>query len=199
VGIDDARAIAAAGLARYVGVEGRIDSVDVFPDENERPLVYRRARLEVRTAGRWRTIEDARRSVPFSLDADLASIAVDVDALGPGLVVLAREATGVAGDAPDRFPPGIPASSHARMRVEQVSSVEHATVLGRPVLDPDGGPRMSAGLRRPLVLSTLERDEAMRVLAEGRRGRATATAILLVAGPLLVAGGLVAALFGHLG
>jgi len=199
VGIEDARAIAAAGEARYVGVEGRVDSTDAFPDENERPLVHRRTRFEVRTAGRWRAVDDTRRTVPFGLDAGLASITIDVDALGPGLVVLVRESAGVVGDIPDRFPAGTPASRRARMRIEQVSSVEHATALGRPVLGPEGRPLLSAGLGRPLVLSTLERDDAMRVLAEGRRGRATAAVILLVAGPVLVAGGLVAALVGHLG
>ncbi len=199
VSIGDALAIAAAGEARYVGVEGRIDSADDFPDENERPLVYRRTRFEVRLPGRWRTVDDARRAVPFSLDAGLASIAIDVDVLGPGLVVLARESAGVAGDVPDRFPAGIAPSTRARMRIEQVSSVEHATALGLPVLDADGRPLLSAGLGRPLVLSTMERDDAMRVLAEGRRGRAIASVILLVAGPLLVASGVFAALVGHLG
>ena len=199
VEIDEARAIAAAGEPRYVGVHGRIDSPDDFPDENERPLVYRSIRLEVRAAGRWRTVEDSLRAVPFSLDAGLTSIAIDVDALGPGLVVLARESAGRAGEIPERFPAGTPAARRARMRIEQVSSVEHATALGRPVVGPDGTPRMSAGLGRPLVLSTLDRDDAMRVLAEGRRGRAAAAAALLVAGPVVIVAGVAAALLGFLG
>ena len=199
VGIDEAHAIAAAGEPRFVGVVGRIDSADDFPDENERPLVYRRVRLEVRAAGRWHAVEDSRRAVPFSLDAGMTSIAIDVDAVGPGLVVLARESTGLVGEIPERFPAGTPSSRRARMRIEQVSSVEHATALGCPVLGPDGSPRISAGLGRPLVLSTLERDEAMRVLAEGRRGRAAAATALLVAGPALIVVGLAAALLGFLG
>jgi hypothetical protein len=199
VGIDEARAISASGEPRYVGVEGRIDSADDFPDENARPLVYRNVRLEVRSAGRWRTVEDSRRAVAFSVDAGPASIAIDVDALGPGLVVLARESTGLVGEIPERFPAGTSPSQRARMRIEQVSSIEHATVLGRPVVGRDGAPCMTAGLGRPLVLSTLERDDAMRVLAEGRRGRAGAAATLLVAGPLVIVAGLAAALLGFLG
>jgi hypothetical protein len=199
VGIDEARAIAAAGEPRFVGVEGRIDSTDDFPDENQRPLVYRSVRLEVRGSGRWRTVEDSRHAVPFALDAGMTSIGIDVDVLGPGLVVLARESTGLVGEIPERFPDGTPPSLRARMRIEQVSSVEHATALGRPVIGPDGAPRISAGLGRPLVLSTLERDDAMRVLAEGRRGRAVAATALLVAGPLLVFAGVAAALPGFLG
>ena len=47
-----------------------------------------------------------------------------------------------------------------------MSSVEHAIVAGVPAIDPaDGTVRMTAGLGRPLILTTLERDEAMRVLA----------------------------------
>ena len=199
VGIDAARAIAASGEPRYVGVAGRIDSADDFPDENERPLVYRSVRLEVRSAWRWRSVEDSRRAVPFSLDAGPDSIGIDVEALGPGLVVLARESAGRVGEVPGRFPAGTPSSRRARMRIEQVSSVEHATALGRPIMGADGTPRISAGLGRPLVLSTLERDEAMRVLAEGRRGRAAAAVVALVAGPLIVVAGIVAALLGFLG
>ena len=59
-----------------------------------------------------------------------------------------------------------------RLRVEQVSSVEHAVVLGVPVAGPGEQPvRMTAGLGRPLILTTLETPEAMRILA-GRRRRA---------------------------
>ena len=199
VGIDEARAIAAAGEPRFVGVEGRIDSVDDFPDENQRPLVYRSVRLEVRAAGRWHTVEDSRRAMPFSLDAGTTSIGIDVDALGPGLVVLTRESAGLVGEIPERFPAGTPPGRRARMRIEQVSSVEHATALGRPVPGPDGTPRLTGGLGRPLVLSTLDRGDAMRVLAEGRRGRAGVAAALLVAGPLLVVAGVVSALLGFLG
>jgi hypothetical protein len=199
VEIDEAHAIAAAGEPRYVGVHGRIDSADDFPDENERPLVYRSVRLEVRTGGRWRTVEDSRRAVPFSLDAGMTSIGIDVDAVGPGLVVLVRESAGLVGEIPDRFPAGTPPSRRARMRIEQVSSVEHATALGRPVIGRDGAPLLAAGLGRPLVLSTLDRDDAMRVLAEGRRGRAAAATVLLVAGPVAIVIGVAAALLGFLG
>lgn len=199
VGIDEARAIAASGETRFVGVQGRIDSADDFPDENARPLVYRSVRLEIRSAGRWHTVDGSRRAMPFSLDAGMTSIGIDVDALGPGLVVLARESTGLVSEIPERFPAGTPPSRRARMRIEQVSSIEHATALGCPAMGADGTPRISAGLGRPLVLSTLERDEAMRVLAEGRRGRATAAAALLVAGPLAIVAGVAAALLGFLG
>ena len=197
VPLEAARAIAASGDARYVGVEGRIDSAEDFVDDSDRPLVYRRRRLQARTRGRWSTIEDTIERVPFSIDAGPASVEVDVEALGPGLVVLPRESAGTAAEIPDRVPPGTPPGTAVRLRVEQVSSVEHATVLGTPRVGAGGAMRMTAGLGRPLVLTTLERDEAMRVLAGGRRGRASAAAALIVAGPLLVVAGVVAALVGR--
>ena len=52
---------------------------------------------------------------------------------------------------------------------------------------------MSAGLGRPLVLTTLEPDEAMRLLTEGSARRPLVAAGLLAAGlGLLVVGGLLA-------
>jgi hypothetical protein len=53
---------------------------------------------------------------------------------------------------------------------------------------------MTAGTGRPLVVSTLERDEAMRVLAEGGRARPVAAAAALGGGLLVVTIGLVWAL-----
>jgi hypothetical protein len=196
--IEDAVAIAASGEGRYIGVEGRIDALDEFEDDVHRPLVFRRRRLEARVRGRWGTIEDAIERVPFSIDTGPASVAVDIEALGPGIVVLPRESVGTAAEVPDRVPAGMPPRTPVRLRIEQISSVEHATVLGCPRAGTDGTTRMTAGLGRPLVLTTLERDEAMRVLAGGRRGRATAAAALVAAAPALLAAGLFTALAGRL-
>jgi hypothetical protein len=198
VSIEEAAAVAASGEERYVAVEGRIDAVDEFEDDAHRPLVFRRQRLEARVRGRWATIEDAIERVPFSVDTGHASVGVDVEALGPGIVVLPRESVGTAAEVPDRVPAGMPPRTPVRLRIEQVSSVEHATVLGCPRTGADGATRMTAGLGRPLVVTTLERDEAMRVLAGGRRGRAIAASALIALAPVLLAAGLVAALAGRL-
>jgi hypothetical protein len=193
----EAIAIAGSGEERYVGVEGRIDAVDEFTDENDRPLVYRRRRIQVRSTGRWRTVEESVESVPFSIDADGSSLAIDPSHLADGLVVLPRESIGRAREVPGRLPPGTPADAAVRLRIDQVSSVEHATVLGCP-RRTDTGVALVPGTGRPLVLSTLEREEAMRVLAEGRRGRAIVATGLLVGGPVATAAGLLAALIGGL-
>ena len=107
-------------------------------------------------------------SVSRSATASTA-IVVDDSALDSGLVVVPRESVGTAADVPDRVPPGTPVETPVRLRIEQVSSIEHAIVLGVPSLDEAGEPRLSAGLGRPLVLTTLEPDEAMRLLTDGER------------------------------
>ncbi|HEY0443825.1 MAG TPA: hypothetical protein VGC90_06370 [Candidatus Limnocylindrales bacterium] len=182
VSVADAVALAASGAARYVRVDGRIDSEQEFEDADHRPLVFRRTRLETRERTRWRAFEDAREAVPFELHEGLAAIAVDAAALDAGLVVVPRESAGVAADLADRIPDGLRPDAEVRARIEQISSVEHATVLGVPVAGDGSGPRLTAGLGRPLVLTTLEIPEAMRVLTGGQTTRPRAAAALLVAG-----------------
>ncbi len=52
VTIAEANALARAARPPYVRVEGRLDSDAVFRDEADRPLVFRRARLQQRRGGR---------------------------------------------------------------------------------------------------------------------------------------------------
>jgi hypothetical protein len=187
VSVDEAIRIAQGDSPRYVRVDGRLDSADDFPDEHERPLVYRRRRLQLRRSSRWQSLDEQVEAVPFEIREGLSAIAIDHAALAHGLVVLPRESLGTAGEIPDRVPAGTPPAVPARLRVEQVSSIEHAVVLGVPVR-VDGGVRISAGLGRPLILTTLEVPEAIRILGEGR-GRPLAVV-------LLVAGGMGAAVIG---
>ena len=103
-------------------------------------------------------------------------------------MVLPREALGAAREAPGMLPDGLDPATRVRLRVEQVSAVEHATVIGTPALDAAGKPILTAGTGRPLILSTLEPAEAMQLLAGGR-DRAMVVAILLLGGlALLVLG-----------
>jgi hypothetical protein len=194
VTVGDALALAASGRDRYVRIDGRVDAADPFEDEHGRPLVIRRVRLEAREGGRWRSLDTTRRGVPFSLDEGLDSLAVDEAALDEGLVVIPRESTGRAGDAPDALPPGLDAATEVRLRIEQLSTVDHAIVCGVPRIGPDGAPVLTAGLGRPLVLTNLGRDDAIRLLAGGSRARPLAAGIALAAGILLIVAGLVASL-----
>ena len=176
----------AGGSPRYVKVSGRIDAEDEFEDDAHRPLVFRRTRLQLRTDGRWVSFEDRRERVAFEVREGLDGIAVDDAALDTGLVVVPRESQGTAADLADRVPAGTDLATPVRLRVEQVSSVEHAIVLGVPRLDAAGEPTMSAGFGRPLILTTLEPDEAMRVLAGGERRRPLVAAACMIGGFVLI-------------
>jgi hypothetical protein len=205
VTVAEAVALAASGRPRYVRVDGRIDAEDEFEDTDHRPLVFRRTRLEAQNGRGWRVFEDHRQAVDFEVREGLDAIAIDHEALDAGLVVVPRESMGTAGDLPDHVPPELHAATPVRARIEQVSSVEHAIVLGVPLplaaLSAAGrgadvstadaestGPRatMSGGLGRPLVLTVLEPAEAMRVLAADGGGRTRIAAICLAAGAALV-------------
>jgi hypothetical protein len=188
-----ADAVRLAGEARphYVGVRGRVDAEDPFEDEHHRPLVYRRARLEAQQDGRWAPFEDSRTAVTFEVSEGLDRLRVDGERLDEGLVVVRRESRGTAGEVPDRVPAGMDASTPVRLTVEQVSAVEHAIVVGVPRLDEAGQPVMGPGLGRPLILTTLEVPEAMRLLAEGRRTTSMIAGGLLAAGVALLVLGII--------
>jgi hypothetical protein len=188
ISVEGALAIAGHGERRYVRVDGRLDSDEDFEDHDHRPLVFRRTRFEARTGRAWRQLGERREQVPFELHEGLTAIGVDASALGPGLVVVPRESEGIAADVPDRVPADIPASTPVRFIIEQVSSVEHAIVLGVPVASDGDGATLTAGLGRPLVLTTLEPGEAMRILARGRRRPGLAAALFVVGAVLLIAG-----------
>lgn len=204
--LTEAARLAASGKSQYVRAKGRVSSTEEFPDEHQRPLVFRRRRIERKAPGSgWQLIEDDREAVPFGIEDRTTFVAVDVDALGEGLVVIPREASGTygelpadvrardTGETPDAEAPA--PETAVRMRLDQVSAVEHATVCGVPVQGA-AGPMLSAGLGRPLVLSTLEPAAAMRVLAGDDRRTVQAAAVAMVGGLGLGAVALVAFLIG---
>ena len=195
VTVAEARAMA-GGRPRYVRVRGRIDAEDEFEDDAHRPLVFRRTRLELKRDGRWTAFQDGRERVRFEIREGLDAIGVDDAALDDGLVVVPRESVGTAADVPDRVPAETPLTTPVRLRVEQVSSVEHAIVAGVPGLDSTGEPWLSSGMGRPLVLTTLEPAEAMRILTEGERTRPLVAAVCLAVGFVLVSLGILIAIVG---
>ena len=197
VSIAEARALA-GGPARYVGVRGRIDAADEFEDDAHQPLVLRRARVQIRDGTRWVTVDEHREAVDFEIREGLDAIGVDQAALDEGLVVVLRESVGTAADIPDRVPAGTAPGAPVRLRVEQVSSVEHAIVLGVPVVDASDPDRirLTAGMGRPLVLTTLEPGEAMRILAEGGTRNPLIAAVALGSGLVMVTVGVAWAVLG---
>jgi hypothetical protein len=199
VPIAEAVRIANAGEQRYLRIDGRIDSDEEFEDEHHRPLVLRRTTFEWHPARgegghggddlRWRPLgEPNLQLAPFVIREGLDEISVDAGRLAEGLLVVPRVSEGKVADLGDWTASGIGPSGDARMTVEQVSSVEHATILGVPAIAPDGRVVIGPGMGRPLIMTTLERDEAMRVLTGGamRRSR-IAIACLAAGGAFLVA------------
>jgi hypothetical protein len=194
-------ALAAEEGETYVRLHGRIDSDEEFPGDDGRPIVYRRRRLQ-RRAGRagWQTFDDDRMAVPFRLSEEGEHVSIDADALGDGLVAVPRESEGVASDLTEDAVsgelPAMPPETPVRLRIEHVSAVEHATAAGVPRMAQDGSVMLGPGLGRPLLLTTLEIDDAMRVLAGGRRTELLISAGLLIATPLVVGLGLIALVLG---
>ena len=189
----------AAGPERYVGIRGRVDAEEPFEDDAHRPLVYRRARIQVRDDASWRTVDEHVQAVAFEVRDGLISVAIDHADLGDGLVVVPRESVGTAADAPDRVPEGTAPTTPVRLWVEQVSAVEHATVMGVPSPGPeDGSVVMRAGMGRPLILTTLEPPEAIRLLAGDRQRRPLVAAVALAVGMVALGISLALALLGAL-
>lgn len=186
----------------YVAVKGSIDAAEIFEDENHRPLVYRRERVSIADDGAWRIIDTAERSLPFVLSDATNSIAIATADLSDGLVVVERRWEGSVAElhAARREYHNPEAATlvaalavsdptrGARVGLEQISSLDRAIATGQLI---EGELRAGAG--RPLVVTTLERAEALRLLgSEGRRRLISSSLALalLAIGVLLIVGGL---------
>ena len=188
VTLDECRELA-TGPPVYVRVTGRVSSDEEFPDDNNRPLVFRRTRLEVAAdRGAWRTLLDEREAVPFGVESRQAYMAIDQDALADGLVAIPRIATGRVRELHDHLAvaaKGADPDAPARLTYEQLSAVEQVTACGTPVLH-DGQPMLTCGLGRPLIVTVLDQPAAMRLLASGARAKVATAALLIAAGLALV-------------
>ena len=201
ISVAEAIRLARAGEEAYVRIDGRIDSESDFEDHHHQPLVLRRRTVRHRRAdGTWTQLDASTESVPFDVREGLDSIAVEASELSAGLVVVPRVRRAPITELVAEAAPGVDPQADGELTIEQVSSVEHATVVGVPRATDDGRIVMAAGLGRPLILTTLERDEAMRVLTGGATGRSRLVVLCLAAGAVLIAGAaawwLVDALFG---
>ena len=193
------------GDETYIRLHGRIDSEEEFSDEEGKPVVFRRRRLQQRLerwprGEAWHTFDDERLAVPFGLHERGARVGIDVEALGDGLVVVPRVSTGVAAELTATLAgkplPALPTDALVRLRIEQVSSTDHGTACGVPRRTESGETVLGPGLGRPLILTTLAVDEAMRILGTDQRGRLLAASGLLVAAPIVALVGLVAVVLG---
>ena len=186
------------GDGHYLAVSGNIDAAEAFEDESHRPLVYRRERVLIADGSTWREIERVVRSVPFVISDGDHSLAIDAAQLGDGLVVIERQwdgsVTELAAAHRDYQDPESAAlvaqlasaapTTGARVILEQISTLDRGTAAG---LLRDGA-LTAGGAGQPLVLTTLDRREALRILGSGQRASLAAgllTLLLLIAGLLL--------------
>lgn len=192
--------------APYLAIKGSIDAPEIFEDENHRPLVFRRERVSIADEGGWRVIDTAERSLPFVVSDPSTSISIATADLADGLVVVERRwegsvtelhAAGREYQSPETasLVAALAVSDPtrgARVGLEQISNLDRATAAGQLV---DGELRAGAG--RPLVVTTLERAEALRLLGAEGRGRLASSTLalaLLALGLLLLIGGIALAL-----
>jgi hypothetical protein len=192
--------------APYLAIKGSIDAPEIFEDEHHRPLVFRRERVSIADEGGWRVIDTAERSLPFVVSDPSNSISIATADLADGLVVVERRWEGsvaelhAAGREYQRPETAALVAAlatsdptrGARVGLEQISNLDRATAAGQLV---DGELRTGAG--RPLVVTTLERADALRLLGGEARGRLVSSTLalaLLAIGLLLLLGGVALAL-----
>jgi hypothetical protein len=192
--------------APYLAIKGSIDAAEIFEDENHRPLVYRRERVSIADEQGWRVIDVAERSLPFVISDPSSAIRIATADLADGLVVVERRWEGSVAElhaaAREYQSPETAAlvaaiaasdpSRQARVGLEQISNLDRATAAGQLI---DGELRAGAG--RPLVVTTLERADALRLLGGEGRGRLASSTValaLLALGLLLLIGGIALAL-----
>ena len=196
------------GDGHYLAVSGNIDAAEAFEDESHRPLVYRRERVLIADGATWREIERVVRSVPFVISDGEHALAIDAAQLGDGLVVIERQWDGsvaeLAAAHRDYQNPESAAlvaqlasaapTAGARVILEQISTLDRGTVVGLL----RNGKLTAGGAGQPLVLTTLDRRDALRILGSEARGSLTVSLLTLAA---LVAGVLTTgvALVGLLG
>ena len=192
--------------APYLAIKGSIDAPEIFEDEHHRPLVFRRERVSIADEGGWRVIDTAERSLPFVVSDPSNSISIATADLADGLVVVERRWEGsvaelhAAGREYQRPETAALVAAlatsdptrGARVGLEQISNLDRATAAGQLV---DG--ELRAGASRPLVVTTLERADALRLLGGEARGRLVSSTLalaLLAIGLLLLLGGVALAL-----
>jgi hypothetical protein len=151
-------------------------------------------------------IDTAERSLPFVVSDPSNSISIATADLADGLVVVERrwegsvaelQAAGREYQRPETaaLVAALATSDPtrgARVGLEQISNLDRATAAGQLV---DGELRAGAG--RPLVVTTLERADALRLLGGEARGRLVSSTLalaLLAIGLLLLLGGVALAL-----
>ena len=199
--------VSAAELpSRPVRVMGRIRCHNPLVSERDDRLVAVHRDVEVRLPdGTWRTIERLRESRGFDLWDHAGTVPIDPARAAEPLVAIPHVWRGSADELTDaryrsaieRLEADLGPISQARSLTRMVSVVERLQVLAQPrrdaagslVLDPPGG---------GYVISALDLDAAMRLLAGPRRRMLLSGVGLVAAGAMGMLAGLIAAVVGLL-
>jgi hypothetical protein len=190
-----------APRGRAVRVRGRIRCRDPLHVEGGERLVAFHRDVEVRLAGRWRTIERLRETRSFELWDHDGSLTIDPARAAEPLVAIPSVWRGDPAELGEPHASTIArlverdggTATEARSVTRTINVTDQLLVLARPVIDagtpvrlepPDGG----------FVITNLALDDAMRLLGGSHR-RGVAIAVIGVAvGVALVAVGTVGAI-----
>ena len=191
---------------RAVRVTGRIRCRDPLEMGNGERLVAFHRDVEVRAAGRWRSIERLRETRSFELWDHDGSITIDPARVEEPLIVipsvwhgrvdeLEEAHAAAAARVAERHGPAV----EARAVTRTINVTDRLLVLARPVRDEGGRTRLEPP-NDGFLITNLALDDAMRLLG-GRSRRSAAGGVigLAIAIALLAIGGIGAFLSAFLG
>jgi hypothetical protein len=191
---------------RAVRVTGRIRCRDPLEMGNGERLVAFHRDVEVRAAGRWRSIERLRETRSFELWDHDGSITIDPARVEEPLIVipsvwhgrvdeLEEAHAAAAARLAERHGPAV----EARAVTRTINVTDRLLVLARPVRDEGGRTRLEPP-NDGFLITNLALDDAMRLLG-GRSRRSAAGGVigLAIAIALLAIGGIGAFLSALLG
>ena len=185
---------------RPVRVVGRIRCADpIVTGQDDRLVAFHRD-VEVAAAdGGWRSIERLRETRSFELWDHDGSLTIDPAAAAEPLVVLPHVWTGAAADLDESYAPALArvaaereSPRDARSTTRMVSVIDRLLVLAMVRRDVEGRVRLDSP-PGGYVITSLELDDAMRLLG-GPQPRRMLAGIAAVAAsvPLLAAGSVLA-------
>jgi hypothetical protein len=182
-----------------VRIEGRVRCANPLTGEGGDPLALVHRDVEVQDAnGQWRTVERLRDARVIDLWERSASVQLDLTRIAEPLIAIPRVWEGLPNELDAGLQPAVArlaADSRlpqaARSTTRQVMLVDHLIVLADPGREPDGRLRLDPPPGGYLV-SNVELDIAMRLLAGPNRTRMLAGFGVALVGVAVVIGAAIA-------
>jgi hypothetical protein len=176
-----------------VRIEGRVRCGNPLTGENGDPLALVHRDVEVQDAGgRWRPVERLRDARVIDLWERSASVQLDLTQIAEPLIAIPRVWEGAPAEIGPSLQPAVARIAAeggtpraARSTTRQVMLVDHLIVLVDTARDAAGHLRLEPPPGGYLV-STVELDVAMRLLAGPNRSRMLAGFGVVAAGAILV-------------